>query len=52
MLRSASTAILILAGGALAAVLVSLLTLRLVVATLIALSGARRSGTQTQVLGW
>jgi hypothetical protein len=52
MLRSLSTAILILAGGVLAATLVCLLALRLFVSMLIALSGIRRRAAREQVLSW
>jgi hypothetical protein len=53
MLRSTSIAILIVAGGALAAVLVSLLALRLVLAALFALSGIRRrAASAAEVLSW
>jgi hypothetical protein len=52
MLRSISTAILILAGGALAALLVSLLALRLVLSAAFALSGIRRRAAREQVLTW
>jgi hypothetical protein len=48
MLRTASTAILILAGSA----LVLCLTLRLVVSAVFALSGIRRRAAHTQVLSW
>lgn len=48
MLRSISTAILILAGT----VLLCLLAVRLVVSALFALSGIRRRGAREQVLSW
>jgi hypothetical protein len=52
MLRTTSTAILVLAGGALAAVLVALLALRLVLTALFTLSGIRRRAAREQVLSW
>ena len=53
MLRSASIAILILAGSALAAVLVFLLALRVVLSALFSLSGIRpRAARGEQVLSW
>ena len=52
MLRATSIAILIAAGSALAAVLVSLLALRLVLSVLLALSGIRRRAAREQVLSW
>jgi hypothetical protein len=52
MLRSISTAILILAGVALAAALLSVLALRLVLSAAFALSGIRRRTARAQVLSW
>lgn len=52
MLRTTSTAILILAGGALAAMLFCLLALRLVVSAALVLTGIRRRAERGQVLSW
>lgn len=53
MLRTISTAILILAGSALGAVLLCMLSVRLVIAAVFALSGVRRHAVQgAQVLNW
>lgn len=53
MLRHASAAILIAAAGALGAVLLSLLALRLVLTAAFALSGIRRRTLRNaQVLDW
>lgn len=52
MLRSVSTLMLILAGGALAAMLFCLLALRLVVSAALVLTGIRRRAERGQVLSW
>jgi hypothetical protein len=53
MLRTASIAILILAGSALGAVLLCALTLRILLSAAFALSGIRpRMSHSTQVLDW
>jgi hypothetical protein len=53
MLRSTSIAILILAAGALGALLLCVLALRLLLSTALALSGIpRRMTRSTQVLDW
>jgi hypothetical protein len=53
MFRSTSIAILILAGGALGAVLLCVLALRLLLSAAFALSGIqRRMMRSTQVLDW
>jgi hypothetical protein len=53
MLRTTSIAILVLVGGALGAVLLCVLTLRLLLSATFAVSGIRRRMTQgTQVLDW
>ena len=53
MLRTASIAILLLLGSALGAVLLCVLTLRVLLATAFALSGIqRRMMRSTQVLDW
>ena len=53
MLRTASIAILILAGSALGAVLLCALMLRVLLSTAFALSGIRRRMTHsTQILDW
>jgi hypothetical protein len=53
MFRNISIAILILAGGALGAVLLCVLTLRVLLSALLALSGIRRRMVHgAQVLDW
>lgn len=52
MLRSAATATVVLVGGAIVAVVLSLLTLRLVFTAVIALTGIRRRTVHDQVLSW
>ncbi len=53
MLRKTSIAILILAGGALGAVLLCVLVLRVLLSAMVALSGIRRRMTHgAQVLDW
>ena len=53
MLRTASVAILILAGSALGALLLCAVVLRILLSAAFALSGIRRRMTQgTQILDW
>ncbi len=53
MLRTISTAILIVAGSALGAMLLCMLAVRLVISAVFALSGVRRHAMQSeQVLNW
>jgi hypothetical protein len=53
MARKLSIALLILAGGAFAALLLCVLTLRVLLSTIVALSGIRRRMTHgAQVLNW
>jgi hypothetical protein len=52
MLRTASIAILILAGSALGAVLLCVLALRILLSTAFALSGIQRRLTRAPVLDW
>ena len=53
MVRNLSTAILILAGAAFGAVLLCVLTLRVLLSAIVALSGIRRRMTHgAQVLDW
>jgi hypothetical protein len=52
MLRTACIAILVLAGSALGAVLLCVLTLRVLLSTAFALSGIQRRVHSAQVLDW
>ena len=53
MLRSTSIAILLVAGSALGALLLCMLTLRLVISALFALSGIRRRVARSaEILDW
>lgn len=52
MLRNTSIAILVLAGGALGAVLLCVLALRVLLSVTFALSGIRRRVLHAQVLDW
>ncbi len=52
MLRTISTTMLILAGSALGAMLLCMLSVRLVMAAVFALSGVRRHTAREQVLNW